>query len=151
MQRILCLRIIYTRLNFPSFSLCNTTIACANGPNVNLLPTNFSFQNPFFAIQLNFQWQRLLKTQHLLLFKSTNFQTTFIKTYSSKAFKEYQHCCQDPLSFLVLILTNFQWKNCSVFNNFSTITWNSMKPTQCTLLIKGFPRVPRAWQKGTMV
>ncbi len=28
---------------------------------------------------------------------------------------------------------NFQWKNCSTFNNFFTIGWNIMKPTWCTL------------------
>ncbi len=28
---------------------------------------------------------------------------------------------------------NFQWKNCSIFNNFFTIGWNNMKPTWCTL------------------
>jgi hypothetical protein len=35
---------------------------------------------------------------------------------------------------------NFQWKHCSTFNSFSTISWNIMKPSQDTSSIKSTTR-----------
>jgi len=35
-----------------------------------------------------------------------------------------------------------------MFNNFSTIVWNIMKPTNAALLIEGSPMVPRVQQEA---
>jgi len=43
---------------------------------------------------------------------------------------------------------NFQWKHCSMFNNFSTVGWNIMKPTNVPLLNEGSPTVPRVQQEA---
>jgi hypothetical protein len=45
-----------------------------------------------------------------------------------------------------LILLNFLWKNCSIFNYPCTIGLNTTKAPRGTLPIKGFPIVPRAQQ-----
>jgi hypothetical protein len=41
---------------------------------------------------------------------------------------------------------NFQWNNCSIFNNFSVRGKNTIKPTKCTCTHKGFPMVPKMGQ-----
>jgi hypothetical protein len=44
----------------------------------------------FFVILLNFQCQKLLKTQYLSHLRSKNIQITFIKFYSLSIFSKYQ-------------------------------------------------------------
>jgi hypothetical protein len=44
------------------------------------------------------------------------------------AFQDYQEHAQICLWYLVLTQMKFEWKTCSIFNNFSTVGWNIMKP-----------------------
>jgi hypothetical protein len=46
---------------------------------------------------------------------------------------------------------NFQWKNCLVFNNFSTVDWNIMKPTWCTLIHQGLSNGTKSIARGILV
>jgi hypothetical protein len=39
---------------------------------------------------------------------------------------------------------HFQWENCSIFNNFSTIGWNIMKLTWCTFLRQVLSKVTKS-------
>jgi hypothetical protein len=42
-----------------------------------------------------------------------------------------------------LILFHFLWQNCSIFTNSCIVSLKIPKPCQCTLLMEGFPTVPR--------
>jgi hypothetical protein len=85
-----------------------------------------------FKIELNLQWQKLLKIQYRPHLKSKNFQITFIKSYSLKAF-------QIPQYFFW-----FKW----IFNENKYIPllvktlWN-----QCGALLftDDFPTIPIMW------
>jgi hypothetical protein len=79
--------------------------------------------------------------------KSKYYEITSKKSHSPRVFQYYRELASISLAFLVLILLNFLWQNCSIFNNSSIICLNIMKQPQCTL---GFPKVPRAWW-GTMI
>jgi hypothetical protein len=50
-------------------------------------PTKSSFH--FLWFNWNFQQQKIFKIQYLPYLKSNFFEITFIKSYSSKAFKKY--------------------------------------------------------------
>jgi len=51
-------------------------------------------------------------------------------------------------NYLTFYFVEFYWSNCSIFNNFCTIGLNIIKQPWCTLLIKGFPMVPKEHGKG---
>ncbi len=53
-------------------------MACAVGPSVTTLSTNFSFQNLVFGIYLNFQWKKSLKNQYLPHSESKSYQINSI-------------------------------------------------------------------------
>jgi hypothetical protein len=88
--------------------------------------------NPIFAICLNFQQQNPIKNQYLLHLSSKNCEIHSIKSYSLRAFEQYQECPQITIQFLVLILFNFHWENNSIINNFHIVAPNCLKPNQCT-------------------
>ncbi len=62
----------------------NISVACAIGPSVNTLKAKliFSFQNPIFAIYLNFKQQNPLKNQSLAHLGSNNCEISSIKPNS---------------------------------------------------------------------
>ncbi len=45
-------------------------------------------------------------------------------------------------------LNKFSLKFCSIVNSFSIIGWNIIKSTWCTIIIEGFPIVPRSLQEA---
>jgi hypothetical protein len=101
---------------------------------------------------LNFQQQNPLKNQHFPHLSSANCEINSIKldwglkdlVALLRAFQQHQSHPQIPIQFSILILFRFHWENGSMFNSFHTVAPNSLKPSQCTLLIKTFPRIPRA-------
>jgi hypothetical protein len=76
--------------------------------------------------------KKLLKNQYLPHLKYNFFEITFIKPYSSRAVQKYQECPNSLINFC-FDLNEFSMIFFSIFNNFSTIDWNIMKPTECTL------------------
>jgi hypothetical protein len=82
---------------------------------------------------LDFQWQELLKIQSLSHMRSKKFQTMSIKSYSFRAFWEYQYqeCSQILLQFLVFCWNeSLQWK--FLFN-----IWSHTSRTPWVLLNHG--------------
>jgi hypothetical protein len=47
------------------YSIISAVAACAIGPSVATSSTDFSFQNLFFGIYSNFQWQKSLLNQYV--------------------------------------------------------------------------------------
>ncbi len=61
------------------------------------------------------------------------------KSHSSRVFQQYQEFASISLKHLVLILLNFLWQNCSIFNNSCTIALNTTKLPQYTPTHQGLP------------
>jgi hypothetical protein len=59
----------------------NSSVACAIGRIVNLLLTNFSFQNQFFKKLVEFSMKNLLKIQYLPHIRSKKYTITSIRSY----------------------------------------------------------------------
>jgi hypothetical protein len=66
--------------------------------------TDFSFQNLVLIIYLKFQQEKLLKIQYLshLMFKT--YEINFIKSCSSRSFKQYQKHIPIPLKISVVMV-----------------------------------------------
>lgn len=90
-------------------------------------PTNVSFQKKFCNI-IEILITKIFNIQYLPHLWSTNFQIIFVKSFSLRAFQKYQEHGQIRLWYLVLTQMKFEWNFCSIFNNFSTVGWNIMKP-----------------------
>jgi hypothetical protein len=70
--------------------------------------------------------KKLLKLQYLLHLRSKIIQINLIKSYSLRAFQQYQECIQIPLYFFNFDLNEFSVKFCLIFNNFSITGYNIM-------------------------
>ncbi len=115
--------------------------------NVNTLSAQLTYPSkPNFHNLFEFPASK--STQYLPQFSSENCEINSIKSELSRAFQEHQEHPQIPIWFSVLILYNFHWENGSMINSFHIVAPNSLKPSQCTLLIKIFPKIPRAWHEA---
>jgi len=94
----------------------------------------FFFQNPIFAIFLNFQQQNPFKNTicHTLALKIVK-ETPLNATHQGLS-KTPKPPPQIPIHFLVSNLFSFHWENGSIINSCHTIAPNSLKPSQCTTI-----------------
>jgi hypothetical protein len=63
--------------------------------------------------------------------KSKNFQSLSLNPAYWGLFNITKRVPKFHYNFGVLIWMNFQWKNCSIFHNFSAVSPNIMKPNLC--------------------
>jgi hypothetical protein len=95
--------------------------------------TNFLFQNQFLRFS-EFSMTKVAQnsispTQNA----SQNYKMISIKVFLVIGFfNKYQKCTWISVKTFVLILSKFQWKICSIFNNFCIIGRNIMKSPGCT-------------------
>ncbi len=61
-----------------------------------------------------------------------------------------QGCPNSPINFS-FNLNKFSIKNCSIFNLFSTIGWNIMKPSQCTITHQGLSNNTKNMTRDTRI
>jgi len=136
------LNYIISKLHFVYTSVTNVV-----GPSGQWLFNLFLFSKiNFFLSYLNFQW-KLLKIQYFSYLRFENFKSPSLNLTHyglSNISKVY------PNSPIIssFDLNKFSLKICSIVNNFSIIGWNIIKSTWCTIIIEGFPIVPRSWQEA---
>lgn len=101
----------------------------------------FPSKNPFFVIKFEFSMtKKLLEIQYFPHFRSKNCPPTikFVKSYSLKDFSNNTKILNySPIIFEFWIKWIFNEKICWIFNNFSTISRNTIKPTRCTRTHQG--------------
>jgi hypothetical protein len=130
------------------------------------LLTNKTFQNHFMfnyfiyftLFYLFFCGETFVVTQRLLRLNtykaSSNKNCTF---FFWRAFFDPKNVPPNSLIIIIIIIIilNFQWQNCSIFNNSSIVSLNIMKPRHCTPYYyspKCFPTIPSEQQGAcTMV
>jgi hypothetical protein len=89
----------------------------------------------FYSI---FHWQRLLKILYLVHLRFNFLKIVFLKSYSLRStFQQYEKIRPISLKLSVLILLDFQWQICSIFNNFCIIGLNITKSPRCIPTHKG--------------
>lgn len=74
-------------------------------------------------------------------FDTKIYEMPSIKSYSLRTFLKHQKCTPISLKFLTF---NFQWKSCSIFNNFSLWSLNITKPHWYTQYMKNFSKILKA-------
>ncbi len=123
--------------------LANTSVSCAVGPSVTTSSTDFSFQNLFFGIYLNFQQQKSLKNQYLPHSESKSHQINSIKSCSSRSF----HSTKGTFQFLRNFQLRFNFISSEEIIQYSRTfalqvqtSWNQ---ACAPLLVEGFPKIPR--------
>jgi hypothetical protein len=95
------------------------------------------------------KWQNLFKIQYLSHLRSKNYKFAFKKSHSSKVFQKYQDLTIIYF-FSKIILLNFSFLNCSIFNNSYIVRLNIMKPPWCTPTHWKLSNITKSTIKGNM-
>jgi aryl-phospho-beta-D-glucosidase BglC (GH1 family) len=109
--------------------------------------TDFCLPNPISAICLYFLEQNALKNQYLSHLELKNYEINSIKSDSLRAFDDTKNAPKFQYNFQFQFYLVFIEKNGSIINSFHTVNSNNLKQSQCTLLIKSFLNILRAWHE----
>ncbi len=111
----------FSELNFKKYNSVNTLRAQLIFPFKPIFCSLFEFPRTKFTQKLisstPYLWKHEIKS---------------IKSDLPRTFQQHQQHPHILIQFVILILFNFHWKNCSIINGFHTIVPNNLKPSRCT-------------------